>query len=167
MLNGALCNFNVQMRPILITSAGTSDAYQILPAVSGATDIRPHRSELPGFSTFSSKEKTDRLAALGVLVNGLQDEKDWEYATTAQYRGQDLSLVVDFSSVADVEDVVTQVMAVRRRSVSGRVEETPVPLTPVGQSIYSAEAKSSEEDDVLALRFRFNREAVKINDAGV
>lgn len=167
MLNGALCNFNVDMRPILITSSGASDAYQFLPAVSGATDIRPHRSQMAGFSTFSSKDKTDRLAALGVLVNGLQEEKDWDYATTAQYRGQDLSLVVDFSSVADVESVVTQVTAVRRRDVGGRVEEVPVPLNMVGSAIYSAEVKGAQQDDVLALRFRFNREAVKLNDGGV
>ncbi|WP_221030586.1 hypothetical protein [Actomonas aquatica] len=167
MLNGALCNYHVDMRPILISSSGASDAYQILPCVSGAADIRPHRSQMTGFSSFSSKEKTDRLAALGVLVNGLQDEKDWEYATTAQYHGQDLSLVVDFSSVADVEAVVTQVTAVHRRSVGGGVEEKPVAVTMVGSAIYSAEMKQAEQDDVLALRFRFNRDGVKLHDGGV
>lgn len=155
ILNGVQCNYRTRFKPIPISSTGVVDAYQILPTVNRSTDRHPHRRGDLKIFEFSNREPSNRLAATGVLINGLQGESERWFATTAQYDHQSLTLVVDFSSLPGAGSLLSNVSGILEKAVVGPDGERKVPIAVqrIGDDIFSIVHNDAREGDVVKLEF--------------
>lgn len=157
VINGVQSNYPTQFSALPLTSSGMVDAYMVLPEVLPSADNHPHLRSRKDEFRFSYPEPTTRMAVAGVLVNGLQNESDWWYGTTAQYDSQDLTLVVDFSSVPDASKVVKNVSAhVERTKKGGQREKQPLPLGKFGDDIFSTVYEGADKNDTIKITFEID-----------
>ncbi len=98
-LNGVQCNHKEELEPVRLTSSGIVDAIQIMPVLNRDADNHPHTRDSAKVFTFSHAHPSNQLVAIGTMINGLQTADQWWYGTTAQYDGQTLLLIVDFTSL--------------------------------------------------------------------
>jgi hypothetical protein len=159
VINGTQCNYDTDLK-IKITSSGTADVQQILPELSLSKDTHPHTGNAPGYWNFTG-ENTNRIAAIGVLINGLQNEIDWGFATAAQYNNQDLFLMADFSSLPNAVNIISRTHAKLITKEAGEIKHIPMGIEETGPDIYSVSKKNCKEGDVLTIDFKIDPSCVK------
>lgn len=163
VLNGAQCTHRERLSPVAITSSGLVDAIQIMPVLDRNADNHPHTRYDARSFRFSHPDPTTHLAAVGTLVNGLQKPADWWYATTAQYDGQTLILVVDFTSLPFEARPVRDVTSALQRGGSAVPKESVAPQwfeDHVGSDLFYLRFKDARKDDVIKFSFTIDRNSV-------
>lgn len=166
MINGTVANQTTLLQPILVTSSGFVDAYQILPSVTISKDIHPLRGKSTKQVEFREDAPTRSIAVVAILINGQQSEDQWWYATTAQYNEQDITLIVDFSSLPNASNLIKDVMGLW---ISKHPRETisPLAINRIGKDIFSVSQKNCRLEDVVKISFQLNMKEMKnISDAG-
>jgi hypothetical protein len=98
-INATMVKFPEVLEPIQLTCSGMVDAVQIVPVLNRSTDNHPHSRDDSKQFICHHDLPSNRFAAVATLINGLQTPSEWWYGATAQYNGQSLSLIVDFSSL--------------------------------------------------------------------
>lgn len=160
VINGTIANQPTILEPITVTSSGSVDAYQILPSISISKDIHPHRKDDPKEFQFKEETPSRSIAVIGVLTNGIQDEKEWWYGSTAQYNEQDITLIVDFSSLPNAENLIKQVtgtwVSQNHPGSKGKISEIPVAINPIGKDIFSVLQKNCHLNDVVKIKFQLD-----------
>ena len=142
-LNGSQCNRQEVLEPIRLSSKGIVDAIQIFPTLSRDADNHPHSRESANLFIFSCSKPTDRIAAVGTMINGMQVQEDWWYGTTSQYEGQDLVLILDFSGLPYEVTPIKNVRSILER------DRKVVPK----EEVYSQWHEEKIENDIFYLRF--------------
>lgn len=163
VLNGVQSTHREKLEPISITSSGEVDAVQIMPILDRNADNHPHSRNDAKIFKFSHPEPTTHLAAVGTLINGLQIPEDWWYATTAQYDGQTLILIIDFTSlpfaghpIIDVVSILQRKgMMIPKQTVSAQWFEDHV-----GSDLFYLRFKNAKKDDVIKFKFTIDKHAV-------
>ncbi|MEM6688858.1 MAG: hypothetical protein AAF664_05490, partial [Planctomycetota bacterium] len=140
------------LHPVQLTSSGVVDAMQVLPTLDKDADNHPHSRNAAGIAGFSHHEKCTNLTAVGTLVNGLQKNEQWWFGTTAQYEGQTLILVVDFSSLPFERGIVHGIHSVleRNRSVMTKAGlESDWFEDQLGNDIFYLKFTNAQKGDVI------------------
>lgn len=164
-LNGARCNHKVLLEPVKLSSSGLVDAIQILPVLDRDADNHPHTKDNASLFTFSHPKPSTDLAAVGTMINGLQTEANWWYATTAQYDGQTLLLILDFTSLPFEKCPVSSVtsslerekITIPRQSVESQWFEERV-----GNDLFYLRFRNARKGDVIKFSFSLNLDEIPI-----
>jgi hypothetical protein len=163
VLNGVQCTHRESLGSVSITSSGIVDAIQIMPVLDRNADNHPHtRNDAKSFK-FSHPEPTTNLAAVGTLINGIQRPEDWWYATTAQYDGQTVILVMDFTSLPFEERPISNVTSMLQRGGAAVPKEAVAAQwfeDHVGSDLFYLRFKNAKKDDVIKFTFTIDRNAV-------
>ena len=171
VLNGMQCTRPEKLEPVRITSSGIVDAVQIMPVLSGSVDPYPHARDNATMFMFAHPEPSTQLVAVGTLINGLQTSDNWWYGTSAQYDGQTLLLILDFTSlpfetcpVRDVRSVLERDgKTVRKETVSQQWYDDKIQ-----SDLYYLRYKNAKKGDVIKFKFTIDIELVpRIKDEGV
>ena len=165
VLNGTLSNSFTELQPVRITSAGVVDALQILPVIAKDADSRPPTKNRVGDFTFAPSKPTNKLVAVGTCVNGLQEPKDWNFSTTAQHPGQDLYLVVDFSSLPYDSGVIgnPKFRLFRQGKEHSRqpfIDSGQWYTETVGNEIFYFRFLNAKRDDMIEIDFEVDESAI-------
>jgi hypothetical protein len=171
VLNGIQCTRREKLLPVHITSSGIVDAIQIMPVLDQNADNHPHTRNDAGKFTFSHPEPSVQLAAVGTLINGLQTSDNWWYGTTAQYDGQTLLLILDFTSLPYETCPVKSVTSVLERNCKIIAKETVAQQwfeEHYGQDIHYLRFRNAKIGDVIKFTFTIDVEAIpRIKNEGV
>jgi hypothetical protein len=164
-LNSTQCNQNEILQPIQFSSSGLVDAIQIMPVLSENADNHPHTRAKTNTFVCAHSEPTTHLTAVGTMVNGLQTEDQWWYGTTAQYDGQTLLLILDFTSLTYETRPISDVRSrLERNSVSipkHNIESQWVE-NHYGSDLFYLKYKNAKKGDVIKFEFVVNWELVPV-----
>jgi hypothetical protein len=162
-LNGIQSSKREKLAPVRLTSSGVVDAVQIVPVLDGNADNHPHTRDKVGNFIFSHPEPSTQLAAVGTLVNGLQTKDNWWFATTAEYDGQTLVLIADFTSLPYEICPITEVTSVLERN------KIVVPKEAISQQLFEdhlgvdlfyLRLKDARKGDTIRFTFTINKDAI-------
>jgi hypothetical protein len=157
------CSHREKLEPVRLSSSGIVDAIQILPVLDRDADNHPHTRDSAKVFTFSHTEPSTQLAAVGTMINGLQDEKEWWYGTTAQYDGQTLLLIVDFTSLPYEQSPIAGVTSQleRNRVVIPKQSVEPQWFEDhVGDDLYYLKFRNARKGDVIRFKFTVNKDLI-------
>lgn len=162
-LGGTQCSHKERLEAIRFTSSGLVDAIQIMPVLERDVDNHPHTRDSSQVFTFTHAEPITQIAAVGTLVNGLQASDQWWFGTTAQYNGQTLLLVVDFTSLpyetCPIFDVSSRLerdrVTVPKQSVEHQWFEDRL-----GSDIFYLKFKNAKKGDLVKFTFSVNKDLV-------
>ena len=143
-------NYQHTMRAGESTTSGTEYRLELFPNAGLPGDLNIHRVRDSGIFALQPKEETFALASVTTRWNGLQSPDEWWYGTTAQYEGENLTLVVDFSLIPNAKDIVQEVTAKTQWPDGTAKQWDP---TPIARTIYAASAEGCAKDQLLELRF--------------
>src|SRR5262249_52439299 len=157
--------------PVRITSSGIVDAIQIMPVLDRDADNHPHTRDDAKMFTFSHPDPSTQLAAVGTLINGLQTSDNWWYGTTAQYDGQTLLLILDFTSLPYETCPVNNVTSVLERDRKTVLKESVAQQwfeDHVGPDLFYLRFKNAKKGDVIKFTFTIDIDAIpRIKNQGV
>lgn len=153
------------LEPVRITSSGSVDAIQITPVLNRDADNHPHTRGSSKVFTFSHPEPCTQLAAVGTLINGLQTSDHHWFATTAQYDGQTLLLIVDFTSLpydtCPISNVASQLE--RDRIIVPKAHVEPQWFEDhVGSDLFYLKFKNAKKGDVIKFTFVINKDLIPV-----
>lgn len=155
-MNAAQCNIPDLLEPITLTSSGIVDAVQILPVLDHDADNHPHSRDDARVFTYTHPTKSTSLGAVGTMVNGLQNSKDWWFGTTSQYDKQTMILIVDFTSLPFESSPIRNVetMLERHRQVVPKASiQSQWFEDRVRNDLYYVKFTGSQKGDVVRISF--------------
>lgn len=170
VMSGAQSNYPTRFKEMPLTSSGMVDAFIVLPEVLRSSDNHPHRKHRKDEFVFSYPAPANRIAATGILVNGLQDRSQWWFGTTAQYDGQELVLIVDFSSLPNAARIVYDVRGcLVRRDGRGEAVDEVLGVDAFGEDIFSLSYPHPKysgqvtvnEGDAIKIEFKLDLDALE------
>ncbi|MEM6363406.1 MAG: hypothetical protein AAF745_03195 [Planctomycetota bacterium] len=156
------------IEPVQVSSSGVVDAMQLLPHLDHDVDNHPHSRGSADVFTFANPEKNTNVTAVGTLVNGLQHATDWWFGTTAQYDGQTLILVVDFSSLPIDRGIVHGVTAAlerNRANVPKASVESQWFEDQLGDDIFYLKFTNAKKQDVIKFNFQVDQTRLPITNS--
>lgn len=173
VLSGTQSNYRTRFKETALTSSGMVDAFIVLPEVLRSSDNHPHRRHRKDEFVFSYPAPANRIAAAGILVNGLQDSSQWWFGTTAQYDNQELVLVADFSSLPNAASIVYDVRGcLLRKDAGGEPVAEVLGVDVFGEDIFSltyphprySEQVTVNEGDAIKIEFKLDLDALEPPD---
>lgn len=163
VLNGMQCTKPEKLEPVRITSSGIVDAVQIMPVLDRNADVYPHTRDDAKMFTFSHPKPSTQLVAVGTIINGIQTADQWWYATSAQYDGQTLLLILDFTSLPYETCPIRNVTSALERNRIIIPKEAVAQQwfeDNVGDDLFYLRFKDAKKGDVIKFTFKIDIEAV-------
>ncbi len=155
----ATSNYKHRLCELKASSIGSADCYRVMPVDKGMWNDSNfiQREQFSGF-TVGAGVDDEQLGFVMTRWNGLQSG-DWRYGTTAEYDGQEVTLLLDFSRIPNHEQIFEAVEA-RLKPVDGECERETLSRVNVGPGVYRWTKVCEHAGDLLLATFDVRPESI-------